>query len=39
MVLGVFLGVIGIVYGLYWVLVVRDEARLLERLRRASSTR
>ncbi len=33
MVLGVFLGVIGIVYGLYWVLVVRDEARFLERLR------
>ena len=33
MVLGVFLGVIGIVYGLYYLLVVRDEERFLERLR------
>jgi tight adherence protein B len=33
MVLGVFVGVIGIVYGLYWLLVVRDEERFLERLR------
>jgi tight adherence protein B len=33
MVLGVFVGVVGIVYGLYWLLVVRDEERFLERLR------
>jgi tight adherence protein B len=33
MVLGVFGGVVAIVYGLYWVLVVREEERFLARLR------
>ncbi len=33
MVLGVFVGVMAIVYGLYWLLVVRDEERFLKRLR------
>jgi tight adherence protein B len=35
LVLGVFAGVVGIVYGLYWLLVVRDEEKFLERLRPA----
>jgi tight adherence protein B len=33
MVLGVFVGVVVIVYGLYWFLVVREEERFLARLR------
>ena len=33
MVLAVFAGVMAIVYGLYWLLVVRDEEQFLKRLR------
>ena len=33
MVLGVFVGVMAIVYGLYWFLVIREEERFLARLR------
>ena len=33
MVLAVFVGVLAIVYGLYWLLVVRDEEQFLKRLR------
>ena len=33
MVLAVFAGVMAIVYGLYWLLVVRDEQKFLQRLR------
>ena len=33
MVLGVFIGVMAIVYGLYWLLVIREEEKFLQRLR------